>query len=206
MRTASLATQLFGASRTAILSTLLLRPEVALHVRELARVTGISPGTLHRELRALAELGLLARRETGRQVFYSANRDAAIFKDLANLLRKTAGVGDVLKAALAPLVDQIRVAFVYGSTASGKAQAHSDVDLLLLGSATFANVVKALHPAQAAIGREINPTVMSGAEFNRRRRERDGFAMSVSRDPKIWLVGDDDDFAELGKDRSIKRA
>lgn len=206
MRTTSLATELLGASRTAILSTLLLRPEDALHVREIARVTGISPGTLHRELRALAELGLLSRRETGRQVSYSANRDAAVFKDLASLLRKTAGLGDVLKAALVPLVDRIRLAFVYGSMASGSARAHSDVDLMLLGSLTFAEVVKAVHPAQTTIGREINPTVMSVAEFNRRRRERDGFVMSVSKAPKIWLFGDNDDFAKLGKDRSIKPA
>jgi predicted nucleotidyltransferase len=206
MRTSSLATELLGASRTAILSTLLLRPEDALHVRELARVTGISPGTLHRELRALSELGLLARRETGRQVFYSANRDAAVFNDLANFLRKTAGLADVLKVALAPLGDRIRNAFVYGSMASGSARMHSDVDVMVLGSAAFGEVVKALHPAQATIGREINPTVMSVAEFNRRRRERDGFVMSVLKAPKIWLIGDNDDFAKLGKDRSTKRA
>ena len=202
----SLATELLGASRTAILSTLLLRPDDALHVREIARVTGISPGTLHRELRALADLGLLSRRETGRQVFYSANRSAAVFKDLASFLRKTAGLGDVLKSALSLLSDRIRAAFVYGSTASGTAEAHSDVDLMVLGPVTFAVVVKALHPAQATLGREINPTVMSVAEFNRRRRERDGFVMSVSKAPKIWLLGDDDDFAKLGKDRSTKAA
>ena len=204
MRTTSLATQLFGASRTAILSTLLLRPDDALHVREIARVTGISPGTLHRELRALADLGLLSRRETGRQVFYSANRRAAVFKDLASFLRKTAGLGDVLKSALSSLGNRIRAAFVYGSTASGTAEAHSDVDLMVLGSVPFAEVVKALHPAQATLGREINPTVMSVAEFKRRCRDRDGFVMSVSKAPKIWLFGDDDDFAKLGKDRSTK--
>ena len=206
MRTGSLAQELLGASRTAILSTLLLRPEVALHVRELARVTGISPGTLHRELRALAELGLLERRETGRQVFYSANRDAAVFDDLASFLRKTAGLGDVLKAALAPLAHRIRIAFVYGSMASGAARTHSDVDVMLLGSVEFGQAVKALHPAQATVGREINPTVMSVAEFGRKRRERDGFVMSVIKAPKIWLIGDNDDFAKFGKDRSTKRA
>jgi hypothetical protein len=66
--------------------------------------------------------------------------------------------------------------------------------------------VKALHPAQAAVSREINPTVMSVAEFNLKRREKDGFVMSVSKAPKIWLFGDDDDFAKLGKDRSAKAA
>lgn len=202
----SVPIQLFGASRTAVLSTLLLRPDDALHVRELARVTGISPGTLHRELRALTELGLLSRRETGRQVFYSANQSAPVFNDLAGLLRKTAGLGDVLKTALVPLIDRIRFAFVYGSTAAGTSRAHSDIDLMSLGSATFAEVARAVHPVQTTLGREINPTVMSVAEFDRRRREKDGFVISVLKAPKIWLFGDDHDLAKLGKDRSTKRA
>ena len=202
----SVATQLLGASRTAVLSTLLLRPDDALHVRELARVTGISPGTLHRELRALTELGLLSRRETGRQVFYSANQSAPVFIDLASLLRKTAGLGDVLKTALVPLMDRIRFAFVYGSTAAGTARTHSDIDVMALGTATFAEVAKAVHPAQTIVGREINPTVMPVAEFDRRRREKDGFVMSVLKAPKIWLFGDDDELAKPGKDRSTKRA
>ncbi len=202
----SLAIQLLGASRAAILAVLLLRPEEAMHVRELARVTGISPGTLHRELRALTELGLLARREAGRQVFYSADRSCPVYEELASLLRKTAGLADELRAALAPLAGRIRLAFVYGSMAAGTAAAHSDVDVMVLGSVSFAAVVKALHPTQQALRREVNPTVMSVAEFSRQRRARDGFAVSVAKAPKIWLIGDDDDFAELGKDRSAEAA
>jgi len=201
-----LAAQLLGASRAAILAVLLLRPDEELHVRELARVTGISPGTLHRELRALAELGLLTRREAGRQVFYSAARSCPVFEELAGLLRKTAGLADVIRAALAAVAGHVRSAFIYGSMAAGSAAAHSDVDIMVLGSAPFADVVRALHPAQAALGREVNPTVMTVAEFNGRRRARDGFAMSVSKGPKIWLIGDDDDFAKLGKDRSAQAA
>jgi len=202
----SLAIQLLGASRAAILGSLLLRPEEKMHVRELARLTGISPGTLHRELRALTELGLLVRREVGRQVFYSADRSCPIFEELGSLLRKTVGLADVLRSALAPLAGRIRLAFVYGSMAAGTAAAHSDVDVMVLGDASFAAVVKALHPAQAAIRREINPTVMTTAEFQRKRRARDGFALSVARSRKIWLIGDDDAFAKLGKDRSAQAA
>lgn len=200
----SLAVQLLGASRAAILATLLLRPENEVHVRELARTTGISPGTLHRELRGLSDLGLLTRREVGRQVFYSANRASAVFDELAGLLRKTAGLADPFRAALAPLRDRVRMAFIFGSMASGDAVADSDVDVLVLGSATFSEVVKALHPTQDAVGREINPTVMSLAEFKRKRAGRDGFALSVTRSPKIWLIGDAVEFARLGQDRPAK--
>jgi predicted nucleotidyltransferase len=202
----SLAVQLLGASRAAILGALLVRPELQLHVRELARLTGISPGTLHRELRVLAELGVLTRREAGRQVFYSADRSCPVFEELAGLLRKTVGLADIVRAALAPLAGRIRLAFVYGSMAAGTAAPHSDVDVMVLGSVPFADVVKALHAAQATLGREINPTVMTTAEFLRKRRARDGFAVSVAKSRKIWLIGENNDLAELGKDRSAQAA
>ena len=77
---------------------------------------------------------------------------------------------------------------------------------MVLGRAGFAEVVKVLHPAQTTVGREINPTVMPIPEFNSRRRDKDGFVLSVFKAPKIWLIGDDDDFAKLGKDRATKSA
>jgi DNA-binding transcriptional ArsR family regulator len=200
----SLAEKLLGGSRTAVLATLMLRPDEAMHVRELARLTGVSAGTLHRELRALSELGLLVRRETGRQVFYSADRTSPIFEELAGVLRKTAGLADVLRSALGPIVDRLRVAFVYGSMAAGEAMPHSDVDVMVLGDATFADVARALHPAQAALGREINPTVMKPAEFARRRHTGDGFVVTVMRQPKIWLLGNNNDLAKLDQDRPVE--
>lgn len=78
---------LLGKTRAAVLSTLLLAPDSALHVRELARVTGASAGSLHRDLRALTALGLLLREEVGRQVHYRANTSHPCFEPLAALLR-----------------------------------------------------------------------------------------------------------------------
>lgn len=78
---------LLGNTRAAVLRTLLLQPAAALHVRELARVTGASPGSLHRDLRMLTELGLLLREEVGRQVHYRANPACPAFEALTGLLR-----------------------------------------------------------------------------------------------------------------------
>ncbi len=86
----SVVTYLLGATRSALLSALFLHPEAALHVRELARITGASPGSLHRDLRALAEIGLLLREEVGRQVHYRANPSCPVFDELAALLQKAA--------------------------------------------------------------------------------------------------------------------
>lgn len=83
----SIANFLLGNTRSSVLRTLLLKPGVALHVRELARVTGASPGSLHRDLRMLTGLGLLLREEVGRQVHYRANPACPAFEALTGLLR-----------------------------------------------------------------------------------------------------------------------
>lgn len=184
-----------------MLSTLLLHPEDSLHVHELARRTGASAGSLHRELRALAELGVLLRQEVGRQVHYRANTDSPVFADLAGLLRKTAGLADVLRNALEPLGAKAKMAFVYGSVAAGTERAGSDVDLMVLGAAGFADLARALAPVQAALRREVNPTVMTPREFAAKLVNGDGFARSVAKGARLWVIGGEDDFAELATHR-----
>jgi predicted nucleotidyltransferase len=203
---ASLAHHLFGQTRSRVLSALLLHPESAWHVRELARMTGASPGSLHRELRSLAGLGLLQREEIGRQVHYRANRDSPVFDELAGLLRKTAGLADVLRDALEPLSKRIDVAFVYGSIASGKERARRDVDVMVLGDAGFAALVQALAPPQQTLGREVNVTPMKPAVFAAKLREKDGFALDVMNGAKIFVMGNEHDLAELAEDRPAEGA
>ena len=200
----SLAHHLLGQTRSAVLGTLLLRPEASLHVRELARVTGSSPGSLHRELAALTELGLLKREEIGRQVHYRADSDSPVYTELAGLLRKTTGLADVLRAALAPLVESITLAFVYGSIASGTARSASDVDVMVLGDASFAALVSALAPTQERLAREVNVTPMRPAEFAAKLQSGDGFALTVMKREKIWLIGSNHDLAELVEDRAAE--
>lgn len=189
----SLAHHLLGQTRTAVLGALLLHPENSLHVREIARLTGSHPGSLHRELRTLAELGVLLRQDVGHQVHYRANQQSPVFHELAGLLRKTAGVADLLRDALAPLLDRIELAFVYGSMASGEVHAHSDIDVMIIGSAGLAETVLALDGAQAALRREINPTLFSREEWEKRREQKDSFVTDVWKKPKLWLIGNKDE-------------
>ena len=96
---------------------------------------------------------------------YRANPDHPVFEELAGLLRKTAGLADVLRDALLPLIDKVAFAFVYGSVPAGVERPHSDVDLMVLGSAGFADLARALSGAQATLRREVNPTVMTARAF-----------------------------------------
>ena len=189
-----LASLLLGAYRRRVLGLLLLKPDRTYHVREIARLTETSPGTLHKELARLAQAGLLTREKVGNQVRYGANRQCPIFEELASILRKTSGLSDVLLDALAPLARRVRLALVFGSVARGEERSGSDVDVLIIGSVGFAEAVNALHPAQDRIGREINPVVMTASEL--RKKAGEPFLRAVLGGEKLFLIGDED---ELGK-------
>lgn len=183
--------------RRRVLGLLLLHPDDALHGREIARRAGLPAGTVTRELVKLADAGLLQRERRGNQQIYSANKAHPIFAELASILRKTSGLADVLIDALAPVADQLRAAFVFGSVARGEETAGSDIDLMLIGELDFARAVQLLHPAQAQLGREINPKVFSAAEFA--GAAHGPFLRDVLGKPKIFLLGDERELEEVGR-------
>ena len=198
--TINAATLLFPASyRRRVLTLLLLHPQRALHVREVARLTGTTAGTLNKELTKLHAAGLLERERVGNQVRYTANRASPIYAELSGILRKTIGLADVLADALAPSAPAISVAFVFGSMARATETAGSDVDVMLIGSLGFGDAVRLLYPAQAVLGREVNPMVFSADEWRARLKAKDPFAREVLVQPKIFLIGNDDELEKLGR-------
>lgn len=201
-----LATLLFGNYRRRVLGLLLLHPEETYHVREIARLTNTTAGTLHKELARLAEAGLLTKARVGNQVRYAANRQNPVFEELASILRKTSGLADIVLDALAGLDNKINVALIFGSLARGEERAGSDVDVLIIGTLGFADAVRALHPAQEKIGREINPVVMAPDEFRRKSNEGDGFVREILAGPKIFLKGDGNELGKLGRHPAADQA
>ena len=191
--TASTSDLLFpNQYRRKVLGLLLMRPDQQIHLRELARVIGAAPGTLKKELDALCEAGLLRAERVGNQVRFCANTAHPVFPELQALIRKTIGLVDALRLSLAPLAGRIDAAFVFGSMASGTESAGSDIDLMVVGDAGFAEVVDATYEAQAALGREINPKVMSASEWQAKKAERNAFLQDVLNKPRIMLIGDAD--------------
>lgn len=197
-----LAEVLFGAYRRQILGLLLLRPDETFYVREIARLTGVSAGSLHRELKLLTDAGLLLRTSSGNQVRYQAARGCPIYGELAGIFRKTSGLTDVLREALVPLQGRIAFAFIFGSIAQGKETASSDIDLLAAGSVSFAAVVQACNDCRERLGREVNPVVMTKAAFHSKLKDGDRFVTRLAKEPKIVVMGDASEFGKLTEDRA----
>ena len=191
--TASISDLLFpNQYRRKVLGLLLMRPDQQIHLRELARVIGAAPGTLKKELDALCGVGLLRAERVGNQVRFCANTAHPVFPELQALIRKTIGLADALRLSLAPLAGRIDAAFIFGSMASGTESAGSDIDLMVVGDAGFAEIVDATYAAQATLGREINPKVMSASEWQAKKAESNAFLQNVLNKPRIMLIGDAD--------------
>ena len=196
-----LSVTLFGKTRRAILGLLYGRADQALYLRQVARLTGVGLGAVQRELEKLSSAGIIRRTQRGNQVYFQADTECPVFKELKSLITKTVGVGQVLKRALAPLSNQIDVAFVHGSVARGEETKSSDVDLLVIGEASFADVVSALDKAQDRLGREINPAVYPTREFKRKLGGASNFLRTVMEKPKLFLMGDEHELGRLARER-----
>jgi uncharacterized protein len=195
---------MFGRTRGAILALLYGRADQTFYTRQIAREVAASVGAVQRELKNLTKVGLVIRTALGSQVFYQANRDAPIFSEMHSLVNKTVGIFSMLRSALHPLSTQVAVAFVYGSVARQAETAQSDIDLMVVGKASIDDVISHLASVEKNTGRPINPTVYSVSEFKAKIADGNHFLRAVLKDPKVFLLGDEDELGKVGGVRLAK--
>jgi predicted nucleotidyltransferase len=188
---------LLPKTRQGILAATHVQPEKAWYASELAHRLGVPSSSLQRELHDLSEAGILKTYRQGRMVYYQANRDSPIFPDLRGLLLKTAGLVDVLAQALRPVATKVRTAFVYGSIAAGSEESDSDIDLMVVGQVAPEDLAMPLRRARESLGREINPTVYTPAEFDRKRASDDPFLKQVLDKPRLVVLGNKDELGNV---------
>ena len=193
-RESSLADALFSTTQQRVLGLLFGQPERSFYATELIGLAGAGSGAVQRELARLEQTGLVTVRRLGAQKHYQANPESPLFSELSSIARKTVGVAEPLREALAPLASRVIAAFVYGSVAKRRDTAASDIDLMVVSDAlTYADIFGALEPLAAKLGRAINPTVYSRRELARRRKEDNAFVTRVLAQPKVWILGAEDD-------------
>lgn len=180
---------LFTTTQQQVLGLLYGQPERSFYLKEVLRLTGMGVATIKRELDRMLAAGILQMTRIGNQHHYQANPQCPIYAELVGIVKKTFGVTGVIRSALEPLVDSIEQAFVFGSVASGKESASSDIDLLVIGTVAFSNVVTALYPVQEALGREVNPKIYRPEEWARMKQVDDAFIRDVMEKPRMDVIG-----------------
>ena len=190
MQTVPLSDALFTVTQQKVLGLLYGKPDRTFYANEIARWAQVGKGSLMRELDRLQKSGVLIMSRQGNQTHYQANPDCPIYSELLGIVRKTFGIGEQLRAALAPLADQLVWAFVYGSIAKGTDHAGSDIDLMLIGEdLNYSDVIERLLPVEERLGRSINPTIYTPADWRGRIAAGNSFVVRVIEQDKINLIG-----------------
>lgn len=205
------AEALFTKTQQRVLAVLFGQPHRSFYANEIIELAQSGSGAVQRELARLQASQLVTVQKIGNQKHYQANPDAPIYEELRGIVMKTFGVADVLRNALIPLWPLIEVAFIYGSLAKGTEHAGSDVDLMVIGSLpSNVQLLELLLPTHALLGRVVNPTLYTAAEFSQRVQVGKSFIIRVLEQPKVFVKGNENDISRIdsagepGPDRQVE--
>lgn len=194
----NLSDALFSKAQQHVLGLLYGQPDSDFHTNEIIRLTQSGTGATQRELAKLTAAGLLIVKQVGNQKRYQANTASPLFSELRGIVLKTFGLADVIREALNPITHQIYLAFIYGSIAKQSDTASSDIDLMLISDdLTYAEIFQLLEGTEKKLGRKINPTFYSSTEWTRKYKEHNNFVTQILKQPKIFLIGTEDEFAKF---------
>lgn len=192
----SLAEAIFAPAQAKVLARLFGEPTRWFHVNELKRITGLGSASVQRELTRLVQAGLVQTELVGNVRRLRANQANPIYPELVGMVTKTLGVVPVLRQALAPAAEQIRLALVFGSVAKGSDHAGSDIDLMVVSDQLgTSDLLPSLIPVEMQLGRAIHPLSYTEAEFALRRGEQGSFVNKILAQPLLPVIGSLDEFA-----------
>ncbi|MCK4284031.1 MAG: nucleotidyltransferase domain-containing protein [Candidatus Brocadiae bacterium] len=191
----TLAALLCSRVRAEVFRLLFALLEQELHLREIGRQSGLSVSTVRQDLEKLVGLDLVKTRRDGNRLYYRANMEHPLYSEIHGLVLKTVGLADVLCQALGS--EGIEVAFVFGSLGRDEARAESDIDLMVVGDVGLRELSRRLAGVAQKLGREVNPHVLSPTEFQQRRGSADHFITGVLTEPRLLIVGSEDDLARM---------
>jgi DNA-binding transcriptional ArsR family regulator len=145
-----------------LLAWLYLHPDQEYTTTELAARFDVALTTLHREVQRLVKAGLIRDRTVGRSRLLRAAAGHRAAAPLTQLLMLSFGPPTVIEETFAN-VEGIQAIYIYGSWAARYAgvpgPSPGDVDVLVIGTVSRADVYAASDAAQDRLGYQVNPTI-----------------------------------------------
>jgi len=163
----------------------------SIHLRDLQRRSGLSIGTIQKEVAHLKSLDLVVPHRDGNRLYYSANSNHPLYKEIAGMVEKTSGITQKIKEALST-IPGVECAFIFGSYAKGEEKAHSDIDLIIIGDTGLRTLSAKFTALTNKFEREINPHVYSKKSWKEKLRKKDHFIRNVLGEKKLFLIGGED--------------
>lgn len=195
------ASKLFGRAQGGLIDLFYTNINKSFYLQELIDSLAMGSGSTQRAVQELIDKKLVVRKKRMGRHFYEANRESDDFVEVRSLATKESlkKVPVVLRSALLPLDHKIRTAFVFGSVARQEAGPESDVDLMIVGDVTHHDVVPRLKKIEKRLDREVNPVILSEADFRTEWKKGNHFLNMALAGQKILLKGNVNDLENLGR-------
>jgi len=180
--------------RVKLLQIFLSNPSEIYYIRQLVRISGEEINAVRRELLRMEKASLVEKEARGNRLYYWFNRSYIFYNDLLSLISKTVGLGGMI-VKNKNKIGKIRLAMLSGRYARSLPTKEGLVDLLLVGDISITELARLVREEESRVGREINYTVMTKAEFDFRKKRRDPFLLGILSDIPLMLIGDEMDLA-----------
>lgn len=186
---------LFSKTQQGVMTYLFGNPNRSYYASELIKLIGAGSGAVQRELKRLSECGLVFIQRIGNQTHYRANHESPVFHELVQIVYKSFGMSKPISDALLPFKN-IEAAFIYGSVAKKEDSTKSDIDLMVISNTvTHGDLIAVLLKIESQLQRSINITVYSKKEILQQLKEGNAFISRVLEQPKIWVVGSEENLS-----------
>ena len=184
--------------REDLLALYFTNPDKKYYLRELERILNFSVGNIRRELIKLESTGLFLSESKGNLLYYYLNQSYPLFKELKSIIFKTSGVPRMLHNVLEKF-DDIDQAFIYGSFAKREEREDSDIDLLIIGKIDEDKLIEEVGKLERKLQREINYAIYEKEDFKKKKEEGNSFILDISKEKKIFLIGDENGLQRYSK-------
>lgn len=189
---------LFSKTQQRVLAILYGQPYRSFYANEIISLAACGSGAVQRELASLEQSGLLHAWRSGNQKHYQVNHEAPIFEELHGIVVKTFGTAEAIKAALAPVLDQMQAVFIHGDAVAGTVHGGGTIELVAVAPenlhAPLQDVLATLPPM---LGRAIATVCYTADTFWRQGRVHDTALAGVLEKTKIFIKGNDADLIKL---------
>ncbi len=182
-------------ARRKILELFFHHPNESFYLRRIVRDVDEEVNAVKRELDILFEEKLLHKERRLNKIFYTLNRNYQFYDEFLRIFGKTSSLATVIYKNLSK-IGKVKFAILSIKYLKQVQIKEDEIYLLFVGIIVVPEAAGIVAGAEKEFGREINYTVMTEEEFNFRKRNNDPFIWRFLKQPKIMLVGNEDDLVK----------
>lgn len=179
-------------TRRKILELFFHNPKEVYYLRRIMREVNEEVNAVKRELDILTDAKALLREKRLNKVFYSLNKNWIFYDEFLRIFAKSTPVFTHIQKGLSK-IGKVKYVAVAKSLIKDDAEKKDDVAVIFVGVIVVPEIESLMAEVERQMGREIHYTVMTEEEFLFRKKSNDPFIWRFLRQPKIMLLGQEED-------------